>query len=121
MFPKLSIAKVSAGIFVGPQIKTMLACKELEEKMSAVDKRAWLAFRDIVHCFLGNHKSDNHKELVENLIVCYAEMKCRMPIKLHYLHSHLDFFRPNLGDISEEHGKRFDQDISAMEKRYQCR
>ena len=40
---------------------------------------------------------------------------------LHYLHSHLEFFRPNLGDVSEEHGKCFHQDILAIEKRYQGR
>ena len=121
MFPKVSDAKISAGIFVGPQIKVMLACKELEDKMSAVEKEAWTAFRHVVHSFLGNNKSDNYKEIVENLIVRYADMKCRMSIKLHYLHSHLEFFRPNLGDVSEEHGERFHQDILAMEKRYQGR
>ena len=87
--------------------------------MSAVEKRAWVAFRHVVHGFLGNNKRDNYKELVDNLIVQYAETKCRMSIKLHYLHSHLDIFRPNLGDVSEEHGERFHQDILAMEKRYQ--
>ena len=39
--------------------------------------------------------------------------------KLHILHSHLDFFPPNLGDVSDEHGERFHQDISTMETRYQ--
>ena len=80
-----------------------------------------IAFRHVVHSFLGNNKSDDYKELVENLIVRYADMKCRMSTKLHYLHSHLEFFRPNLGDVSGEHGERFHQDILAMEKRYQGR
>jgi hypothetical protein len=35
------------------------------------------------------------------------------------LHSNLEFFRPYLGDVSEEHGERFHQDIEAIEKRYQ--
>ena len=65
--------------------------------------------------------SDNYKELVKNLIVQYMEMKCRMSIKLHYQHSHLDYFRQNLGDVSEKHGERFHQDILAIEKRYQGR
>jgi len=33
----------------------------------------------------------------------------------------LRFFRPNLTDVSEEHGERFHQDIQVMEKRYQGR
>ena len=44
-----------------------------------------------------------------------------MSIKLHFLHSHLHFFRANLGAVSEESGERFHQDIMVMEKRYQGR
>jgi len=33
--------------------------------------------------------------------------------------AHLDFFPENLGEVSDEHGKRLHQDIMAMEKRYQ--
>jgi len=36
-----------------------------------------------------------------------------MSLKIHFLHSHLDFFPSNLGDFSDEHGERFHQDISA--------
>jgi hypothetical protein len=39
-----------------------------------------------------------------------------MSVKLHYLHLHLEFFRPNLGIVSEEHDERFHQDIEATEK-----
>ncbi|UYV81448.1 hypothetical protein LAZ67_20001231 [Cordylochernes scorpioides] len=39
--------------------------------------------------------------------------------KIHFLHSHLDFFPDNLGAVSDERGERFHQDISSMEKRYQ--
>jgi hypothetical protein len=44
-----------------------------------------------------------------------------MSIKVYFLHSHLDFFRSNLGAVSEESGERFHQDILVMEKRYQGR
>ena len=33
----------------------------------------------------------------------------------------MDFFPENLGDVSEEQGERFHQDIKDMEKRYQRR
>ena len=43
-----------------------------------------------------------------------------MSLKIHFLHSHLDFFSPeNFGAVSDEHGERFHQDISSMEKRHQ--
>ena len=37
------------------------------------------------------------------------------------LHSHLHFFPENMGDVSEEHGERFHQDILKIESRYQGR
>lgn len=48
-------------------------------------------------------------------------MGCRQSLKIHLLHSHLDFFPENLGDFSDEQGERFHQDMAAMERRYQGR
>ena len=121
MFPSLSEAKVKGGIFVGPQIRRMLASEELEEQMSDLKRNAWQAFRMIVEGFLGKHRRDDYVLLVSNLIKSYEKLGCRMSLKLHFLHSHLDFFRDNLGNVSEEHGERFHQDIQVMEKRYQGR
>ena len=45
-------------------------------------------------------------------------MGCNMSLKIHFLHSHLEFFSENLGSVSDEQGERFHQDISLMEKRY---
>jgi len=42
-----------------------------------------------------------------------------MSLKMHFLHSHLDFFPENLGEVSDEHEERFHQDIVTMETRYQ--
>jgi len=42
-----------------------------------------------------------------------------MSLKIHFLHSHLDFFPESCGAVSDEHGERFHQDISSMEKSYQ--
>ena len=44
-----------------------------------------------------------------------------MSIKVHYLHSHLDWFPENLGDIIAEQGERFHQDIKVMEEHCQGR
>ncbi|GBO45492.1 hypothetical protein AVEN_180194-1 [Araneus ventricosus] len=42
-----------------------------------------------------------------------------MPLKIHFLHSHLEFYLVNLGSVSDEHGERFHQDISNMGARCQ--
>jgi len=39
-----------------------------------------------------------------------------MPLKIHFLHSHWDFFLENCGAVSDEHGEIFHQDISSMEE-----
>lgn len=61
---------------------------------------------------------ENYRKLINDFITQYHILRCRMSIKMHYLHSHLDFFRPNMGDVSEEHGERFHQDILTMANRY---
>jgi hypothetical protein len=38
-----------------------------------------------------------------------------MNVKVHYLHSHLDRFPENAGDLSEEQGEIFHQNIKTME------
>ncbi|KZC05217.1 hypothetical protein WN55_08824 [Dufourea novaeangliae] len=45
-------------------------------------------------------------------------MVCNMSLKVHFLDSHLNVFPENLGAANDEHGERFHQDISCMEKRY---
>ena len=121
MFPKLSKAKVKGGIFTGPQIRQTLGSKELKDKMTALERDVWQSFRNVVHGFLGRNKADNHEDSVETLLQTYCKLGSRMSIKMHYLNSHLDFFRPNLTAVNEEHGERFHQDIQVMEKKYQGR
>lgn len=41
-----------------------------------------------------------------------------MSLKIHFLHSRLDFLDERPVDVSDEHGDRFHNDIAAMETRY---
>ena len=82
---------------------------------------AWVSFKEVVQNFLGNNKSQNYKVLVGKLVKRYEKLGCLMNLKLHFLHSHLDYFPSNLGNFSEELGELFHQDIKEMEKRYQGR
>ena len=52
------------------------------------------------------------------MIATFNTLGCRRSPKLHYSHSHLDFFSQNMAAISDEHGERFNQEIKTMEKRY---
>ena len=118
LFPKLSEAKAKAGIFVGPQVKRLMKFDSFSEKLSAVERRAWKSFVSVVEGFLGNHKADNFRNIVEELVDAYEKMGCSMSLKLHVLHSHIDEFKDNMGDYSEEQGERFHQDVKSFEERY---
>lgn len=120
-FPGLSDAKVKEGIFVGPQIRKLLKDQNFEENLSALELSAWRAFTSVVEGFLGNNKAENYKELVRGLLDSFEKLGCRMSLKIHFLHSHLDFFPENLGAVSDEQGERFHQEILTMEHRYQGR
>ena len=48
-------------------------------------------------------------------------LNVNMPLKIDFLHSHLDFFLGKLRSVSDEYGERFHQDIATIEKRYQSK
>ena len=117
-FPKLSLAKLKEGIFVGPQIRKVFEDPEFEKTLNTLELRAWHAFTCICSNFLGNVKSNSYQEGVAELLAAYNDMGCRMSLKIHFLHLYLDFYPENLGAVSHDQGERFHQDIQAMEERY---
>ena len=119
LFPKLSEAKVKAGVFVGPQIEKVLQCKQFSTMLTTKEKAAWNSFVAAVRGFLGNHKAENYVEVVENLVQNYGNMDCRMSLKVHILDAHLQVFKENMGAYSQEQGERFHQDILDFQRRYQ--
>ena len=118
-FSYLRDAKIKEGIFVGPQIRELMKTTEVGNVMTTVEKEAWISFKKVVEGFLGNSKASNYKELIANMLEKYHNLGCYMSIKMHYLHSHLDRFPENCGDVSDEQRERFRQDIKGMERRYQ--
>lgn len=118
-FPSLSFEKINAGIFDGPQIRTLLRDGNFVRKMNALEKEAWISFSDVVHNFLGNKRAANYEEIVKRMLLAYRNLGCNMSIKVHFLMSHLFSFPKNLGDVSDEQGERFHQDLKIMEQRYQ--
>ena len=59
--------------------------------------------------------------MFESVIEIYRVFGCNMSIKMHFLNSQLDKFPENLGDVSNEQGECFHQDIKVLEDRYQGR
>lgn len=120
-FSNLSMEKLKAGIFDGPQIRTLVNDKDFLNHMTEIEAEAWTSFVSVVKNFLGNHKAAHYSEIVNQMLMNFEKLGVNMSIKIHFLHSHLDRFPDNLGDYSEEQGERFHQDIKVMEQRYQGR
>lgn len=121
LFPQLSEAKIKEGVFTGPDIRKVIRDPEFEKQLNKEELAAWIAFVKVVKGFLGNNREDNYKSLVLNLLKTYKAMGCRMSLKIHFLHSHINFFPENLGAVSDEQGERFHQDIATIETRYKGR
>ena len=119
--PAVSNQKLLAGVLNGAQIRKLMNDPCFMGSMDQREAAAWGSFVKVVHNFLGNTKAANHEELVRNMLESFRALGCRMSIKVHYLHDHLERFPENLGAMSDEQGERFHQDISTMEERYQGR
>ena len=119
VFPGLSAAKVKEGIFAGPRIWEVLKDTDFEELLNLKELRAWEAFKSVCSGFLGNQRVPDYQAWIEKLLKSYEDMECRISLKIHFLHSHLNFFPPKLWTVCDEHRERFHQDIKKMESSYQ--
>ena len=86
-FPRLSEAKLKEGIFTGPQIGDIIKDEYFDKFLQGDEKAAWDSFK-----FWGNRRAENYEELVTNLLYSYQKLGCNMSLKIHFLHSPLDFF-----------------------------
>jgi hypothetical protein len=89
--------------------------------VNEIEPCAWSLFVLVVKHLLGSKKADSYTQLAEDMLFHFNRLGCNMSVKVHYLHSNLYRFPENLGDLSEEQGERFHQDIRTMETRYQGR
>ena len=106
-FLSLSNEKLKADIFDGPQIRQLMGDQKFCDSMNEMELAAWLSFVEVVMNFLGNHRADNYKETVNNMLGNFRVLGINMSI-----HSHLDQFPVNLGDVSDEQGERFHHCLS---------
>ncbi|GFY02241.1 hypothetical protein TNCV_5101001 [Trichonephila clavipes] len=45
-FPKMSEAKIKEGIFVGPQVRSLMHDEKFEELLNPLEEAAWQAFKN---------------------------------------------------------------------------
>jgi len=91
-FPRLSEAKLKEGVFIGPQIRDFIKDEYNDTLLQSNEKAVWDSFKFVVKWFWGNRRAQNYEELVNNLLQSYQKLGSYMSLKIHFLHSHLDFF-----------------------------
>ncbi|GBM90375.1 hypothetical protein AVEN_175918-1 [Araneus ventricosus] len=120
-FPKLSEAKLKEGVFTGPDIRKLLSDSLFSETVGGKVKEASDSFKDVRHRVLENVKDPLYKTTLQRVLTAYEDQGCKMSLKVHFLHSHIDCFLENLGAYSEEQDERFHQDVRDIERRYHGR
>lgn len=113
-FPKLSEAKIRGGILVGPQIKKALESTEYS-MFSRIEIFARNCFIAVVKGFLSNHKAENYKQIVQDLLKTIGVIGFRMSPKLHMLDIHLKKFKNKIDAYIEDQGERFQHDVKGIE------
>ena len=120
-FSGTSYEKVRAGIFDGPQIRTIIKDPAFVLHITVVESAAWCSYVSVVKEFLGKTKADCYQDIVKQMLTNFQALGAKMSIKSHYLFNHLGRFPENLSEVSEEQGKKFHQAIKNMKMRYQGR
>ena len=63
---------------------------DFEELLNFKKLRAWEAFKSVCSGYLGNTRVPDYQACIEKLLKSYKDMGCRMALKIHFLHSHLN-------------------------------
>ena len=80
------------GVFIGPEIQDLNTDAFFDTVLQGDKKVAWDSFKLVVKVFLGNRRTPNYEELVNNLLQSYQKLCCNMSLNIHFLHSHFGFF-----------------------------
>lgn len=68
--------------------------------------------------FRGKQRAPNYRELVHVLLEAYRNFEYILSLKIYFLHSHLGFLPPSLGEVRDEHGEMLHRDILLVKKRH---
>lgn len=84
-FPNISGAKMNEGLFIGPQIKSILQNEGFKQSLSTAEFKAWEELKWLCKNFLGIHKFSAYMEGVQLLLDSYQKLGCRMSLKINTL------------------------------------
>ena len=64
----MSEVKIKAGVYVGHQVKLLINSDSFFEKLSEVEQVAYTSFLLLVKGFLGKHKVENCRKIIDKLV-----------------------------------------------------
>ena len=74
-FPQISMEKLKAAIFDGPQIRELMKNPMFDEPLSEAKLSAWQSLKSIVTNFLGNHQIVEYKKEIEELLQSFCQIR----------------------------------------------
>jgi hypothetical protein len=86
-----SEVKMKEGIFVGAQITQLFEKQAMSKNLTSTGRRPWKVFGNFCRNFLGNEKSENYGEILQEPISSYSAVGCNVSLKLNFPHHHLNF------------------------------
>ena len=115
-FPQISMEKLKADIFDGPQIREFMKDPMFVEALNKAELFIWYSMKSVVTNFLENHGSAGYKKEIEELLKNFYKLEAWMSVKLYFLWPHFDYFHKNCRDLRDNQGEHFYQDICIMEE-----
>ena len=86
----MSEAKMKVRIFIGPRVNEHMNYGNYGDFQEITKTLVLEEFKLDVKNFLGNHISANNKQLVQRRLQAHRMMEHTIPLKIHFLRSHLD-------------------------------
>ena len=77
---------------------------------------AELSPKQSLKSFVTNFWIVEYEKGIEELLKSFTQLGAKKSVKLHFQLSRLNYFPKNCGDLSEEQGECFHQDICIMEE-----
>jgi hypothetical protein len=112
-------AKIKEWVSVGSQIRELMQHVKFKDWLSEVKEKHG-KISNFSLPILGEVLRQNTVVImVADFVQSCKAMRREIFISMHFFDSHLVVFLKHFGALSDEHGERFHQDISTMERRHQ--
>lgn len=109
---------IISGVFNGPDIDRVIKDGGFDSTLTEEQAIAWDAMKMVFENVFGNHRAENFRVLVQDMLTAFEAIGMNVSLKIHFLICHLDRFAAQISTESDQEGERFHQVCKPMETRY---